>query len=1072
VGSQPSDRYGSPQAYTPKHLAEKIINSKTALEGERKQVTVLFADLKGSMELLANRDPEEAQRLLDPVLAHMMEAVHHYEGTVNQVMGDGIMALFGAPLAHEDHAVRGCYAALRMQDSVKRYAEEVRRAEGIPIQIRVGLNSGEVVVRSIGSDLHMDYSAVGQTTHLAARMEQMATPGSILITASTLNVAEGYVEVNPLGPLPIKGLGAPVEVYELTGPGPARSRLHAAAARGLTPFVGRKGELDELRLALERAEAGHGNVVGVVGEPGVGKSRLYWELARAPRLQGWLILESSCVSYGKATGYLPITDLFKIYFKIEARDGTRTIHEKVTGKLLSLDRQLEPWLPALLSLLDVPVDDVQWERLDPPQRRQRTIEGVKRVLLRESQVQPLLVVCENLQWIDGETQAVLGSLVESLPTARMLLAVNYRPEYQHDWASKTYFRQLRIDPLPSESADDLLRSLLGSDTSIEPLKQALIKQTEGNPLFLEESVRMLVETKALIGERAAYRLAQDVRNVHVPATVQAILAARIDRLSPADKRLLQAASVIGKDVPFGLLDALGELSENGLRQGLAGLQTAEFLREARLFPDLEYTFKHTLTHEVAYGSVLEADRSALHARILAAIETRYADRLVDKVDRLAHHAFRGKVWDKAVIYLRQAGARALARSANREAVARFEQALAALGHLPETRQTLEEAIDLRFDLRLAFFLLGDLEASLQHLREAEHRAATLGDQRRLGWASAYMGNHHWLTGHVAEARAFDERAQMIAVELGDFSLRIVADYFLSLAYLTSGDYRRAEASFLSIIRSLEGDLARERFGLAGFPVVICRCWLAWCLAERGQFEGAIAYGREAIRLAETLDHRFSMAWSHWGLAYVYLVKGDMDDAANMLDRSRALSVEEGQLVWPQLHAWSFGRLRALSGQVAEGIALLQQSLQIFDATRLGIWQSLVLVHLSEACVLAGRLAEARDFGERGLTLARERTERSHEAWALRLLADIDGRADDLAAGAAERRYRDAMTLAEQLDMRPLVAHCHLGLGKLSRRAGKREQAQAHLATATTLYREMGMTYWLEKAQAEIAKPER
>jgi len=1072
VGSQPSDRYGSPQAYTPKHLAEKIINSKTALEGERKQVTVLFADLKGSMELLANRDPEEAQSLLDPVLAHMMEAVHHYEGTVNQVMGDGIMALFGAPLAHEDHAVRGCYAALRMQDSVKRYAEEVRRAEGIPIQIRVGLNSGEVVVRSIGSDLHMDYSAVGQTTHLAARMEQMATPGSILITASTLNVAEGYVEVNPLGPLPIKGLGAPVEVYELTGPGPARSRLHAAAARGLTPFVGRKGELDELRLALERAEAGHGNVVGVVGEPGVGKSRLYWELARAPRLQGWLILESSCVSYGKATGYLPITDLLKIYFKIEARDGTRTIHEKVTGKLLSLDRQLEPWLPALLSLLDVPVDDVQWERLDPPQRRQRTIEGVKRVLLRESQVQPLLVVCENLQWIDGETQAVLGSLVESLPTARMLLAVNYRPEYQHDWASKTYFRQLRIDPLPSESADDLLRSLLGSDTSIEPLKQALIKQTEGNPLFLEESVRMLVETKALIGERAAYRLAQDVRNVHVPATVQAILAARIDRLSPADKRLLQAASVIGKDVPFGLLDALGELSENGLRQGLAGLQTAEFLREARLFPDLEYTFKHTLTHEVAYGSVLEADRSALHARILAAIETRYADRLVDKVDRLAHHAFRGKVWDKAVIYLRQAGARALARSANREAVARFEQALAALGHLPETRQTLEEAIDLRFDLRLAFFLLGDLEASLRHLREAEHRAATLGDRRRLGWASAYMGNHHWLTGHVAEARAFDERAQMIAVELGDFSLRIVADYFLSLAYLTSGDYRRAEASFLSIIRSLEGDLARERFGLAGFPVVICRCWLAWCLAERGQFEGAIAYGREAIRLAETLDHRFSMAWSHWGLAYVYLVKGDMDDAANMLDRSRALSVEEGQLVWPQLHAWSFGRLRALSGQVAEGIALLQQSLQIFDATRLGIWQSLVLVHLSEACVLAGRLAEARDFGERGLTLARERTERSHEAWALRLLADIDGRADDLAAGAAERRYRDAMTLAEQLDMRPLVAHCHLGLGKLSRRAGKREQAQAHLATATTLYREMGMTYWLEKAQAEIAKPER
>src|SRR5262245_45487493 len=432
-------RYASPEAYTPKHLAEKILTSKAALEGERKQVTVLFADLKGSMELLADRDPEEARKILDPVLERMMEAVHRYEGTVNQVMGDGIMALFGAPLAHEDHAVRACYAALRMLESVKRYSEEARRSHGIEVQIRVGLNSGEVVVRSIGTDLRMDYTAVGQTTHLAARMEQLATPSSIRLTTDTLRLAEGYVEVKPLGQVPIKGLAAPVEVYEITGAAWARSRLQAATARGLTRFVGRDAEVEQLRRALEQACGGHGQLVATVGEPGVGKSRLFHEFTHSHRVQDWLVLQSGSVSYGKVTSYLPVVDLLKAYFKVHDRETHREIREKVTGKLLTLDRALEPILPALLTLIDVPVDDAQWQTLDPPRRRQRTLDALKRLLLRESQLQPLLVIVEDLHWIDSETQAFLDSLVESLPTARILLLINYRPEYQHGWGSKTYY---------------------------------------------------------------------------------------------------------------------------------------------------------------------------------------------------------------------------------------------------------------------------------------------------------------------------------------------------------------------------------------------------------------------------------------------------------------------------------------------------------------------------------------------------------------------------------------------------------------------------------------------------------
>jgi class 3 adenylate cyclase/tetratricopeptide (TPR) repeat protein len=1066
-----STKFASPETYTPKHLAEKILTSKSALEGERKQVTVLFADMKGSMELLAERDPEEARKLLDPVIEHMMEAVHRYEGTVSNLMGDGIMALFGAPLAHEDHAVRACYAALRMQESVTRYADGVRRTEGVPIQIRVGLNSGEVVVGAIGNDLKMDYTAIGQTVHLASRMEQMAAPGSIMMTADTLQLAEGYVQVKSLGPVNVKGMNEPVEVHEVTGAGLARSRLQAAAARGLTRFVGRDAETEQLRKALEQARSDHGQVVGVVGEPGLGKSRLFFEFIHSHRTQGWLILESGSVSYGKATPYLPVIDLLKAYFKIQDRDDQREIREKVTGKLLTLDKSLESTLPAFLALLDVPVDDPMWQALDPSQRRQQTLGAVKRLLLRESQIQPLILLFEDLHWIDSETQAMLESLVESLPTSRLLLLVNYRPEYQHGWGNKTYYTQLRLDPLPPESAGEILNSVLGNDHGLQSLKRLLIERTEGNPFFLEESVRTLVETKALVGERGNYHLEKKVESTQVPATVQAVLAARIDRLPLAEKQLLQSAAVIGKDVPFSLLQAITELSGEELRRGLTHLQAAEFLYETSLFPDLEYTFKHALTHEVAYGSLLHERQRALHARIVEAIETLHPDRLIEQVERLAHHAARGEAWGKALTYLRQAGTKADARSAIREAASYFEQALTALGNLPESRETREQAIDLHFNLRTSLRALGEHGRVLEHLRAAEGLANALGDKRRLARVNAYISRELSAQGEHEQAVTACERAIAMSSTLNDYGLEVVASFFLGLAYNCLGDYPKAVEALGRNLVPLDNPVVRERLGGLGLPFAFSRSSLALALAEHGEFIEAVARGTEAIQIAEAVGHPYSVTVTYRGMGHLHLTYGNLQQAIVALEH--ALEICQGVDSPPLFHSVSsaLGYAYALSGRSAEGIPLLEQAVERPELAGSNEGQSLRTMWLSEGYLMAGREADARAAAQRALGLARQHKERGHEAYTLRLLGEIAAREDPLDIGKAENHYRQALAVAEELGMRPLIAHCHVGLGKMYRRASNPQQARTHLTDGVAMMREMEMGLWLEKAEAELKELE-
>ncbi len=890
-------------------------------------------------------------------------------------------------------------------------------------------------------------------------------PGSILITPETLSLAEGYVVVNGLGPRSVKGLPGPIEVYELIGAGAARSRLQAAAARGLTKFVGRAAEVRLLGEALARAGAGRGQVVAVVGEPGVGKSRLYWEFTHSHRTQGWLVLESSSVSYGRTLAYLPIVELLRGYFQLEVRDDARKVREKVTGKILSLDRQLEPWLTAFLWLLDVAGDDPQWEALDPPQRRHRTLEGIRRLLLRESQVQPVVLLFEDLHWIDGETQALLNGLVESLPTARLLLLVNYRPEYQHGWAGKSEYHQLRIEPLPPESAEELLDGLLGTDRSLEPVKRLLIDRTEGNPFFLEESVQTLVETGALVGERGAYRLAKASDHFQIPGTAKAILAARIDRLTPEDKQVLQTAAVIGKDVPFVLLQAIAESSEEGLRGSVGRLQAAEFLYESRLFPDLEYTFKHALTHEVTYAGLLQERRRAIHGRVVEAIERQFAERVGDYVEHLAHHAFHAGLWGEAARYLRQAAARTAARWSLREAVAHLEQALVALDHLPKSRETMEQGVDVRLELRNVLLPLGEHHRILDHLQVGERHATALNDRRRLGWTAAYTTPHSWFLGDYEAAVSAGKRALAIADTLPDFPLQVMTNFFLSMAYLVLGNYRQAVVGFRRNIDLLQGDLLHERFGEPGLPSVFSRAFLAWCLAELGEFDEAGPPAEEALRIAATGDQPFTLMHALLGAGVLALRRGDLDKAIPALERGLALCDRWDLRLWSFENAAFLGSAYALCGRLSEAFPLFERAVGEMPLKQLD--HALVVGQLAEALLLASRFEEASRYASQALDLAQRSRERGNEAYAWRLLAEVQSRGDAPDLEAAAAHYRDAMTLAVELGMSPLVAHCHLGLGKLHRRTGRHDQAHEHLTTATTMYRAMDMRFWLEQADAEM-----
>ncbi len=1028
----------TPATYTPPHLAERIraeqaaLEARGAVDGERKTITALFADIKGSMELIEDLDPEEARSIIDPALQLMMAAVHRYEGYVAQSMGDGIFALFGAPLAHEDHAQRALFAALRMQEEGRACAERLRHDKGINLQMRVGVNTGEVVVRSIRkNDLHTDYVPVGHSTSLAARMEGLATPGTTVVSAYTHQLAEGYFAFKDLGAAKIKGVSEPLQIYELLGVGVLRTRLQVSAARGLSRFVGRKKELDHLKQVREQAATGQGQMVGVVGEPGVGKSRLFYEF-KVLSEQHCLVLETFCAAHGSGYAYLPLTELLRHYFQIRPQDDERALHEKVAGRVVALDRDLEDGLPYLLSLLGHTEFATALQQMDPHIRQQRSFDTIKRLLVRESLTQPVVLIFEDLQWLDEGTQAFLDSLSESLATAPLLLLVNYRPEYRHAWGSKTYYSQLRLDALGMEDAKALLAVLLDeanwpvTATSLEPLKQRILDKTEGTPFFMEEIVRALFDHGVLVRSMGGLALTTPLDDLHIPTTVQGVLAGRIDQLGAAEKDLLQTAAVIGREFSLSLLTQVAQQDERALLPVLSRLQTAEFIYEQPAFPEVEYTFKHALTQDVAYHSLLSERRQSVHARTAQAIAALFHAQLNDRrLRQLAYHSAQSGNTEKAVGYYQRAGELALKSSAYTEAIRDLNHALDLLPALSPTPDCPQQELTLLIALGSCLmatqgYAAPEVERVYTRAREL---ARTLGDLPQKFPVLFGLWRFHLVRGEYAAAGEMTEKLRCLSECLPGSQQFLPAQQALGLTAFRLGAFADARAHLERAVDMYDPSVhgPENAQGMMGQDLgVTSLAVLAWMLWHLGYPDQALQRSQEAIALAREIAHPYSLGFAlHFGTS-VRRFRREGALAQTQAEGMVALTSEQGfpyfQAAGTYLRGWAL----AEQGRVEEGIADMLEGRRIWQES--GIRQfGQISLPLAEAY---GKLARIEE-GLAVLSEAEAEMNKSNEKWWQAEL--LRTRGDLLAArdGAAQNRqeitacFEDALRIAHSQQAKSL-----------------------------------------------------
>jgi transcriptional regulator with AAA-type ATPase domain/tetratricopeptide (TPR) repeat protein len=1001
--------------------AAAVAAPPTAIRWESRRVTLLRAVLEWSDR--------------GPALDVVVDKLKSFGARIDELSPTSIGAVFGVEPV-EDAPRRAAHAAMAMQNAA------ARGRDGEPFTVTTAIHVAQVQVGHVGGDLQIDA--------VAKRIEWMVLDP--LLAAAR----RGSIVASPAA-APFLARRFTLERRETASQALHYLRGREGPGLGLegemAGFVGRRQELDLLDSRLGSARAGRGQIVGIVGEAGIGKSRLLYEFRQTLRGEPVIYVEGHCFSYGTSTPYLPVLEIVRAACLIRETDGPAAVTDKLRRSLQHLGIEAEGALPYLLRFLGIREGTEALDVARPDGIQIRTTQILRQMCIEAGRRRPLIIALEDIHWLDASSEA-LAEMVKTLEGVSLLLIVTYRPGYWPQSLERSHLTQIALQPLSPEDSRSVLGGFLPRERLADPVCERIVSKAEGNPLFLEELARTVREQGGPSDE------------ITVPDTVEEVLRARINRLPDRERGLLQSAAVIGKTIPVEVLSALSGVREADLRAMLNRLRAADFLYEVG--PEGQYSFKHALTHEVAYGGIPPSERRGLHARIVAVIEQINPERLTDHVERLALHSTKGELWDKALEYVHRAGMKAAEHSAHRQAVAYFEQALEILARQPRSREMAERAIDLRLDFRNSLHALGDLERILEHLREAETLATALDDRRRLGQVFAFMSQYFRLTGDPDRAIESGEKALDIARWQPNSTLWIVANMFLGTAHGAVGNYRKAAEILSRTVASMPEQMVHNNWSVNGLLPVFTRTYLVLFLAELGEFGTGLERAEEALGAARAADQPYSLIFACGGAGTLYLVKGEIDRAIEVLEHGLSLCRTLNLPVALPLLASSLGPAYALAGRSSDAVLLLEQAVDQARAMKRAGGHALLLLQLGEAYRLGGRVTDASVIAQHALDLARTHKERGHEAYALHLLAEIAAPGPGGGHGDAEALYGEALGLAEELSMRPLAARCHLGLGRLHARMARPPLAATHLAAAVAGLTSLGMSYWLAEAQSELA----
>jgi class 3 adenylate cyclase/tetratricopeptide (TPR) repeat protein len=1018
----------------------------------------MFCDMESFTQLAEEIGPEEAYTIMDKVYEILIHKVHDFEGTVNEMTGDGIMALFGAPVALEDAPQRAIRSSLAIHREMAKFSDQLRQEKKSvpPVKMRIGIHTGPVVVGTVGNDLRVEFKAVGDTVNLASRMEGQAQPGTTYITEDAFKLTEGLFRFEGLGQRVIKGKQAPVNIYRAIAPSTRRTRFDVSAERGLTPFAGRERELELLLDGLERSKAGRGQAFSITAEAGVGKSRLLYEFRKAVASEDVTFLEGRCLSYSRAVAYHPLIDILKANFDIQESDGDLEIREKVIKDLKMLGVDEAATLPYLLELLAVKDSGIEKIPMSPEAKKNRIVEAFKQIVLKGSEIRPLILAYEDLHWIDKSSEELLKYVLESIPGARVLLIFTYRPEFVHTWGAKSYHSQLNLNRLSNRESLMMVSHLLGTEELDKDLEEFILEKTEGVPFFIEELIKSLKDLKIISKEKNRYRIEKDIKEVAIPATIQDVIMARVDSLPQEIKGLLQTASVVGREFSYDLIKLVTGLTEQELLPQLSALKDSELLYERGIYPQSTYIFKHALTQDVAYDSLLLKKRKEIHGQIGAVLEALYSDRLEEHFELLAYHYGRSANADKAVQYLDLANQKAAKLNAIEAAKAYFDEAMAVLDILPDTKKNKELRITLLLNQAYVFELLWEYPKYHEFLRIYETVAVQLADQDLTGKFYTRVGHCEWWNGKIDKAIDTSTKAIELFEATGNFESAVYAYANLVLSYWSLGDYNLALTHGEKVIKMLDsaGDPVRYVWTISEISLIYS------CL---GSWDKAIQNGQKALSIAKKYSNNSLISFAAWVISVIYSSKRDLGRAVEYGNLTFEMAPTPSDRVLSQgALGWALCR----AGELNKGIDLLKRVMQMYQVARFVPSEIMVRTYLGEGYWLAKEFEKSRQMLEELLNIAEPLKMRYYIGWAHRLLGEIALKTN---SAQAISQFEKSIAIFHEIKAENELALAFIGYGRLHKEKGQIAKSREYLTKALDIFERLGTLLEPDKVRGILAE---